>query len=235
MTKNSVVLCISDTHIPYHHPDTLDFLIAVKNKYKPDRVVHLGDEVDHHAMTFHTASPELFSAGIELENAKITLKEFYKEFPKVDVMESNHGSLAYRKAKAHGIPLHYLRGYNDVLDAPRGWKWHNDLYIRLSNGQLCYFCHGKSSRPIVASKSIAMNVVQGHYHTVFSIEYWSNPKNLFWGMSVGCSIDDKSRAYDYNKVSILRPIVGHGIIIDGQPKLLPMILKENGRWNGKVP
>lgn len=31
-------------HIPYHHPDTIKFLKAVKKKYKPTRVVNLGDE-----------------------------------------------------------------------------------------------------------------------------------------------------------------------------------------------
>ena len=31
-----------------------------------------------------------------------------------------------------------------------------------------------------------------------------------------------------------RFIVGCGVIINGQPKLMPMVLKENGRWNGHV-
>jgi hypothetical protein len=32
-----------------------------------------------------------------------------------------------------------------------------------------------------------------------------------------------------------RPMIGWGAILDGQPKLLPMILEKVGRWNGETP
>jgi predicted phosphodiesterase len=234
-TKNRYVLCISDTHLPYSHPDNIPFLKAIANEYPIDRVLHMGDETDKHSLSFHDADQELFSAGHELEESKKFLKEYYKLFPVVDVMESNHGSMVYRKAKHHGIPLHYIKDYADVLEAPDGWKWHADLTITLSNGQECYFCHGIGADVKKVSQAMGMNVVQGHYHNTFKIDYWSNPNNLFWGMQVGCSIDDKSLAFAYNKNSPKRPIIGHGIIIEGQPRLLPMILNKKGRWTGFVP
>lgn len=43
---NSRILFISDMHIPYHHVDTIAFLKHLKAKYKPTRVICLGDEVD---------------------------------------------------------------------------------------------------------------------------------------------------------------------------------------------
>jgi hypothetical protein len=55
--------------------------------------------------------------------------------------------------------------------------------------------------------------------------------SLNWSMMVGCLIDDKSMAFAYNKVNSQRVILGCGIIINGQPKLLPMILKKGGMWN----
>ena len=33
------ILVISDQHAPYHHIDTIDFLAAIKQKYKPDFVL----------------------------------------------------------------------------------------------------------------------------------------------------------------------------------------------------
>ncbi len=45
--KNERVLVISDLHIPYNHPDVVDFLALVKAVYDPDRVVCVGDEVDN--------------------------------------------------------------------------------------------------------------------------------------------------------------------------------------------
>lgn len=234
-SKNKSVLIISDTHLPYSHPDNIPFLKAIKDKYKPDRIVHIGDECDKHALSFHNSDSELFSAGDELEEAKKWLKEYYNLFENVDVMESNHGSMVYRKAKANGIPLPYLKAYNEVLEAPKGWVWHKDLTIKLSNGQECYFNHGIGADVKQVSQAMGMNVVQGHYHSTFKIDYWSNPNNLFFGMNVGCSIDDKSLAFAYNKNTAKRPIIGHGIILEGLPKLLPMILNKKGRWTGQIP
>lgn len=65
------VLVIPDTHAPYEHPDTLEFLAAVAARYRPDTVVHLGDEADKHALSFHDSDPNLDSAGMELEKARV--------------------------------------------------------------------------------------------------------------------------------------------------------------------
>jgi hypothetical protein len=234
--KNRYILCISDTHVPYHHPDTIKFLKAVKNEYPIDRVVHLGDEVDHAAINFHDKDPDsLFTPKTELDTSIQYMHEFYDLFPKVDVMESNHGSMVYRRQKYSGLSRSVFKSYNEILEAPNGWVWHKDLVIVMSNGQECYFCHGMSANVLKASQDMAMNVVQGHYHTKFRIDYWSNPNNLYWGMNVGCSIDDKDLMFAYNKVIIKRPIIGHAIIIEGIPKLLPMVLNKKGRWIGRLP
>mgnify|MGYP003679021094 CR=1 FL=1 len=44
------ILCISDLHIPYHHPQAFDFLKALKKKINPDLIVCGGDELDKHAL-----------------------------------------------------------------------------------------------------------------------------------------------------------------------------------------
>ena len=220
--------------MPYQHKDMLPFLKAIKKKFKPDRIVNMGDEADKHAMSFHSTDEDLFSAGDELIKTIGYIESLYKVFPKMDIMLSNHGSMLIRKAKANGIPLHYLKNYNDVYNVPETWKWHDDLVIKLSNGQEVYFCHGKIKDSAKLSQQMSMNVVQGHYHESFKIEYWSNPNNLFWGMNVGCLIDNSSMAFAYNKLFPKRPIIGTGIIINGQPRLLPMILNKKGRWCGKI-
>lgn len=232
--KNSRILVISDMHIPYGHRDTVAFLKAIKKKYNPDRVVCIGDEVDKHAMSFHASDPDLPSAGDELQEAIEKLREVYKIFPKVDLVDSNHGSMHYRKGKFHGIPRKYLRDYNDILDAPKGWKWYNHLKIKASDGSWIYFSHGLKKNGLPVAQQFGMNFVQGHYHTEFSIQYSSSPDKLIWAMTVGCLIDDDSMAFEYNKVTHQRPIIGCGIILDGQPHLLPMVLKKNGRWNKKL-
>ena len=232
--RNSSVLVISDTHFPYAHPDVIAFLKAVKAKYKPDRVVHIGDEIDGHAWSFHPSDPDLASPGDELELAIQRLKPVYEMFPKVDVLESNHGSLIYRKAKVMGLPRHVFKSYREVIEAPKGWHWHHEMTIDLPDSSKCYFTHGKTAGSGKLSQSMGMHAVQGHFHEKFEILYWSNPNGVHWDMRVGCLINDKDLAYNYNNTNIKRPIIGLGVIVNSQPKLIPIVTNSKGRWTGKL-
>ena len=231
---NKAVLIISDTHFPYQHPDTVAFLTAIKKKYSPDRVIHIGDEIDGQSFSFHTHDPDLASPGDELALAIQRLQPIYKLFPRVDILESNHGSLIYRKGKVHGIPRHVFKSYREVIQAPKGWNWHFDLLVRLSNGQDCYFTHGKSAASGKLSQSMGMNTVQGHYHEKMEIIYWANPHGLYFDLRVGCLVDDRSLAFSYNNTNLKRPLIGTGIILDGQPMLIPMLLDKKGRWKSTL-
>ena len=230
---NKRILVISDTHVPYHHPDALKFLSAIKDKYNPDRVIHIGDEIDSHAMSFHDSDPDAFSAGDELRRARDVIWQMEEIFPKVEVIESNHGSLWYRKAKHHGIPREVIKSYEDILGTKK-WSWHYDLTLTLPNGQPCYFHHGKSANGLLASQKLGMSFVQGHYHGKFGIQYWGTKERLNFALQVGCLIDDHALAFEYNKTTMDRPVIGLGMIIDSQPKTIPLVMKSNGRWNGRL-
>lgn len=221
---NRRVLFISDMHIPYHHPNLLPWLYQLKLKYEPTRVICLGDELDKHALSFHDSDPDLHSAGDELEKSLPIIKEVEKLFPKMDLIDSNHGSMVFRKAHANGIPRRYIRPYNEVLNVGPGWKWHHDLVIRLPDGQDVYIHHGKTVEAIRTSQLMGMSHVCGHYHESFGVKYWANPRGLYWGMNAGCLIDTKSLAFAYNKINPKRPIIGTGLIIDGVPVLEAMPL-----------
>jgi len=221
---NSRILVLSDIHAPYHHPNTLDFIDMLQRRYEFTRIISVGDEQDISASSFHDYDPDLMSAGHELKATQLFMKELEARFPVMDIMSSNHGDLFYRKAKSHGIPLHVIKSYNDVLGVGEGWKWHNDLVITLPTGEDVYFCHGKAQNGLKLSQNMGMNCVQGHYHNSFNIQYWSSPRQLYWSMQVGCLIDDKSLAMSYNKLTVHRPIIGCGVIIDGIPQLEAMSL-----------
>lgn len=231
---NKCILVISDAHFPYHHPDTIAFLKEIKKVYKPDRIVNIGDEIDGHAISFHDHDPDLASPGHEFELAIQKLQPLYKLFPKMDLVQSNHGDLVYRKGKASGLPKHVFKSYRDILCAPKGWHWHRYLVIKPSEGGAIYFCHNKTKNVMQNSQAMGMSFVQGHFHEDFQIRYWGNSEGLYWGMTVGCLIDDEALAYAYNKTNLKRPIIGVGMIINGQPKLIPMILGKNGRWVKKL-
>jgi len=228
------ILCISDLHEPYAHEDTIPFLKAIKKKFKPDKVLSVGDEVDGHAISFHNSDPDLFSPGHELDRAIQKLQAYYTLFPNMDIVDSNHGSLVYRKQKFCGLPRSVFKEYGEMLNAPKGWKWHNDLILKMSDGKKVYICHGKSANNLRLSQTMGMSTVNGHYHEQFNTQYWASPAGLFWAMAVGCLIDDSSLAFEYNNIHLKRPILGCGIILEGQPKLIPMVLNSKGRWIGKL-
>ncbi len=81
---------------------------------------------DGHAISFHESDPNLDSAGVELEKAKLVLEELHELFPNLLVCDSNHGSLVYRRAKAHGLPVQFIKKYRDILFPEHGapsWSW----------------------------------------------------------------------------------------------------------------
>jgi hypothetical protein len=228
------ILAISDQHFPHNHPDIVAFLAECKSKLKPDKVVNVGDETDGHAMSFHEHDPDLLSPGKELETAIRRLEPIYKLFPEMDLMESNHGSLVFRRGKAFGIPRHVFKSYRAILEAPQGWNWHEYLILNPTQGAPIFVCHGRSSNVLANSKNVGMNFIQGHHHSKFEIQSWANDFHLYWGMTVGCLIDRKSIAYSYGKTLNQKPIIGLGHVQEGWPRLIPMILDRHGRWTGRL-
>lgn len=233
MKISKSILVISDYHAPYQHPDAVLFLKACKSKFRPHTVVCIGDEADFHALSYHESDPNLDAPGAELDKAIEALRPIYQLFPKVTVIESNHGSMVLRKAKTGGIPTRAIKSYNDILEAPKGWKWVFDTIIKTSLGPV-YFCHGKTGTPGRLASQYGMSAVQGHFHEKAQITYISTPERLMFDCHTGCLANDKSLALGYNKVNTKRPIVSIVVILDGIPQIVPMVLNRKGRWNGKI-
>lgn len=228
------ILLISDQHAPYSHPDMLPFLAAIKKKYKPTLIVNGGDEVDHHALSFHDSDVDLFSAGDELEAAIKQLKKLEKMFPEMILLDSNHGSLAERKFKHHGIPMKFLASPQEVYGVSKKWQWVNSLSITLPNGQPVFMCHGMTKSGIKLAAQLGMSTVQFHFHSDYRIDYLGNPERLLFSLQAGCLINPKALAFAYNKLDLSRPIIGTAVIIDSKPELIPMKLNKKGRWTGKL-
>lgn len=229
------ILVIPDQHIPYHHRDMLPFLKAVSDAFNPDLVVNLGDELDHHALSFHDSDPNLDSAGSELEKAKPTLEALHDAFPNMLVCHSNHGSMHYRKAKAHGLPVQYIKKYRDVLfpehGAP-GWSWAEGWRIQTPMG-VVMFKH-QSAGILGDAAHNQCNLVVGHSHGYFSVEYAASSAHLYYGVFSGCLIDKDALAFAYGKHTRNKPIIGCTVILEGRPMLIPMVLDTDGRWIGHL-
>lgn len=231
---NARILVISDLHIPYHHQDAFAFLKALHAKYKFTRIINIGDEVDNHAMSFHDSDPDLPSAGNELHQARLGLQELQRIFPVMDIIKSNHGDMFERKLRASGIPQEALVDRITMYRVEPTWELHRDLTITLPNGDETYFHHGLSANALNGAKERGCNLVQGHFHTKFDIGYWRNNSKLAWGMTTGCLIDRDRLAFLYAREAKQMQIIGCGGIIDSYPRLFPMRLNSEGRWNGEL-
>jgi hypothetical protein len=228
-----IVLAIPDLHCPFEHKDSLAFLKAVKNMYKPTDIVCLGDEIDAHALGDYDHDPDGMSAGQELEKAIESLQPFYKLFPNVKVCTSNHTSRPYRQAFKHGIPRAFLRDYAEFLLAPKGWSWADSWEV---DGVV--YEHGEGfSGAAAAIKSAQQNMqstVIGHIHAFAGIQFSANSKHLIFGFNAGCLIDRHAYAFAYGKKIKSKPILGCGIISDGVPTFIPMLLNGKSRWVGTI-
>lgn len=224
-----IVLAIPDTHAPFEHRDCLPFLAYLKKTYSPKAVVHLGDEVDFHALSQYDHDPDGMSPGDELKKALAKMKDFYDLFPNVKVCTSNHTDRPFKKAYKHGIPSAFIKSYKEFLKAPAGWDWADHWEI---DG--VRYEHGESYTGAAASLKMAtgnmQSTVHGHLHSHAGIHYSRNVNKLYYGFNVGCLIDTDAYAFRYGKNMKDKPVLGAGIIHNSIPHFIPMLLDKKGRW-----
>jgi hypothetical protein len=229
----STVIVIPDLHVPFHHKDALKFLKAIKRKYKPTEVINLGDFEDWHSISMHDHDPNGMSAGDELIKLRKEAKPFFKLFPKMKICTSNHGSLPFRRAFKFGLPSELIKSYKDILGAPKGWEWSDQWEV---DGVL--YEHGDpftgQNAAIKCAEQNMQSTVIGHVHSFAGIQYSANSRHLIFGFNVGCLIDRNAYAFEYAKKIKRKPILGCGIVKDGIPMFVPMLLNKAGRWTGKL-
>lgn len=149
------------------------------------------------------------------------------------LLESNHGSMILRRAMAKGMSKFFLKDYNEILEVSHKWKWIERLVLDTDKGKIV-FAHQMTKDIAKSVQATAMSCVQGHYHTTSEIKYVGNDFHLNFGMSVGCLVDKKSLAMAYMKVNLAKPILSCGVITNGIPYIVPMVLKKNGSWDGNI-
>lgn len=218
------VLVIGDTHFPAVHRKYLSHLLRTRDRYKTTRVVHIGDVVDFHGISYHGKSYEAFNPQIEFEAAIKSLSKYYAEFPKAVVLTGNHDALPSRRvADVLGFPSSALRPLNELLEVPQ-WRFVPRYeYVEIDGVK---YNHGEVVSGMHAAVKLAKaqfsNVVIGHHHSQCEVGYYANEGQCVFGMSVGCGIDRHHAAMAYGKLLVKKPILSCGVVIDGHPILVPM-------------
>ncbi len=222
----SKVLAIGDVHDPVSHPGYRPFCMDLRDKYKCDKIVFIGDVIDMQAISFHANNPQCPGAKDEFRLTKDAIRKWYRAFPEAKVCIGNHDARVIRLAESVNIPPQYLRSYADVWKTPN-WKWANDFII-----DDVYYWHGTGRSGIYPAfnvmKDMLMSVVIGHCHAAAGIKWLANPLRRTFGMDVGCGIDIDAFNFAYGANSQKRPMLSAGVVLDGVPLhfIMPCGVKE---------
>jgi predicted phosphodiesterase len=229
-SKESKVLVVGDTHFPFDIPQYLDFLKDTYDKYNCNRVVHIGDCVDFHALSYHESDPNGMSAGDELSLAKRHLQRYYKVFPDMDVLFGNHSRLVSRKAMTSGIPREWVKSYAEVFEVPN-WNYHTELVI-----DNVLYTHGdKSGKARTAAKRDMISTVTGHYHTDQYVEWFYGKNSAVFAMAVGSGINDKSYGMAYASGG-KKSAISCGVVLDaGETPICLRMPLEKYKEDSKYP
>lgn len=216
----------SDTHIPFHHPNYLQFCKDTFQRFKVNRVVCCGDLVDFHAISRFQSETCAKSACDELDLAIAGVKEYTKSFPRVDFVIGNHDAIFIRQAATVNLDQRFLKTFAEIVELPKTWVMHEDellldnvLYKHGIN------CNGKNGALNTAITE-RMSLVIGHSHAFGGCQYSANPRSLIFGMNVGCGIDIKAYAFAYGKHVKYRPTLGCGIVFNESSAIFVPMGKE---------
>ena len=206
---------IGDSHIPYCLDGYMEFCAATFKAWKIDTVIHIGDLVDHHALSFHDSEPTLKGATGEMLDARECLQPWYDTFPKLTLINGNHDIIPARQLKKIGMDADvWLKPLAEVYQFPKGWKVADELMI---DGVLYH--HGYTANGVngfrMDAKNRMVSTVSGHCHGNAGVSATASDHRLVKGMAVGCGVDNTSMAMAYGKHFKNKPVISCGIVIDG--------------------
>lgn len=228
----SNLLAIGDLHYPYEHPDSWDFLAALKAYYRPSVVVQVGDIVDMHHQSFHDKHPEALGAREEFEQAKVRMKRFERMFPGAHITLGNHGIRPERIAQKFGLLPDMLKAKGDLWGTP-SLQFSKSYVHRLEDGSTLHISHGDKALPTFLSsgRKLANHTICGHRHLEAGIRWYVMPDStLRWAGQTGCLVDMDSPAFAYTPFE--RALLG-SIVVEGDvPLFIPMHLDKHKRWTG---
>ena len=219
---------IGDTHIPFELDGYMEFCKETFDQWGVNKVVHIGDLVDHHALSFHEQEPTLKNANGEEEDARIQLQPWYDMFPDLILILGNHDKIPARQLKKIGMDAEvWMRPLREVYSFPKGWEVEDEVEI---DGVLYH--HGDTSVGVNGfrndAKARMVSTVSGHCHGNAGVSATASHHRLVWGMAVGCGVDNTNMAYVYGKHFKNKPIISCGIVIEGETPVVEFM--DLGEW-----
>jgi len=223
----AIVGIIGDTHCPGMRKGYVEFLQRTFDAWGVNRVVHIGDLVDWHCLSYHEKNPMIHEGCKEVRDARKQIAELVAAFPEADWMIGNHDALPMRKAVTAGILPELLVSYNDFWQVD--WQVHGRHTELKIDG--VHYRHGDvmpggQNAALKQAKNNFTSAVQGHHHTNGGVTYFANPDFRVFGLDVGCGIDAKRMQFEYGRPFKKKSVLGCGIVVNGTAAYFePWLLK----------
>lgn len=210
--EDKVVLYITDMHLPFSKPEYLDWVKNVAIQFDVNTIVHGGDIVDNHALSFHDNEPDAMGAEDELEEALVMIKGWVELFPYVYYTIGNHDAIPQRKAAAMGLSTRYLRSFSQLLGLPDTWLIADSHIINGVKYEHGHRAKGGVHGAFNTAINNRMSTCTGHFHSNYGIKYQNNGGDTIFGLAGGCLVDNDRYAFRYGLGSANKPIVGVSVI-----------------------
>lgn len=213
------VLVIGDLHLPFVQKGYLEFCLEQQKKFDCGTVVLIGDLADFHYSSFHSIEPGAYGSTTEYEKMLHELKKWQAAFPVAKITYGNHDLIPYRKGYEGGLSPKMLKSWNQLYDAPKGWKFDEKFII---NNVM--YIHG-TNNAMQRMTQARISVVQGHLHSQQYVQWSQSEINRLFAVQVGCGIDNTAYAFQYGRSFTKKPILGCGVVLD--KGTLPIVIPFN--------
>ena len=215
---DDIVLVLGDTHCPCLNPRYVDHCLWAAEFWDATRVVHIGDLVDNHCLSYHLREPRLRSVDIEYRKALKQVRQISDAFSHlpVDLMLGNHDVLNYRWAKEVGLDNEiHMRSFASIWELPENWTVHQ-RYAQKKIGSVLYQ-HGDRGRSnaLLNAQSEFCSLVQGHHHQLSSVTFWQNTKRYF-AVNTGCGVMHNALAQSYGRKYSAKPMLSCAVVIGNE-------------------
>jgi predicted phosphodiesterase len=187
--------------------------VEIFDRCKCKIIIHIGDLVDNHSISYHEHDPDGASPHDEMNEADKHLKRWFDAFPQTYLCLGNHDRLVQRKSRTNGIPTRAIKTFRETWKFPIGWQ--DDFSWEFYGVR---FMHGTGFSGqyahIRAAEANRQSCVIGHTHSVLATNYLVSEKDRIFAMNVGCGIERKSYAFEYGRFLPKKPVLGCGVVTD---------------------
>jgi len=230
--ERTIVGVVGDSHCPAMHAGYDTFCRDVFKDAGVNTIVHIGDLVDWHSISYHEQVVSLKNPDQERTEAQEQVDALMNSFPWIKrgrkhILIGNHDALPYRKAQTEGLASDTIKPFKEYWRL-KDWNVHERFAELVIDGVV--YTHGEGRGGVYAhgAKALARgrSCVMGHLHSNAGTIWHANPESRLFGLAVGCGVDNTRMQFLYGRAFPRKPILGCGVVIDGViPQFVPMLLK----------